>query len=55
MAEKYFAEYFEKYFAEFVDLADIVDIVDIVANSKIIGNIFDDFDLLTEGNEENVD
>ena len=31
------------------------NIVDIVANSKIIGNIFDDFDLLTEGSEENVD
>lgn len=31
------------------------NIVDIVANSKIIGNIFDDFDQLTEGSEENVD
>ena len=31
------------------------NIAGIVADSKIIGNIFDDFDLLTEGSEENVD
>lgn len=31
------------------------NIAGIVADSKIIGNIFDDFDQLTEGSEENVD
>ena len=31
------------------------DITNIIGNSRIIGNIFDDFDRLTEGGQENVD
>ena len=31
------------------------DITNIIAYCKIIGNIFDDFDRLTEGSEKNVD
>lgn len=31
------------------------DITNIIADSKIIGNIFDNFELIAEGEQENVD